>query len=191
MELFDLTPAYPEGFSYYPDFISHEEESLLISQLSSIDLQTFLFRGYEAKRRVISYGYDYHFDSRSISEGLPIPSELNWLLERTAKKLDLAPAEIKEVLVTHYPENSVINWHRDAPPFELIAGVSLQSDCNFRLRPYLKELQNRKSIVKVPVARRSLYVMKGASREDWEHSIQPVKNPRYSITFRTLRPEKR
>jgi alkylated DNA repair dioxygenase AlkB len=33
---------------------------------------------------------------------------------------------------------------------------------------------------------RSLYVMTGASRHVWEHSIPPVETPRYSITFRTM-----
>jgi len=33
---------------------------------------------------------------------------------------------------------------------------------------------------------RSLYMMAGASRHIWEHSIPPVERPRYSITFRTM-----
>jgi alkylated DNA repair dioxygenase AlkB len=33
---------------------------------------------------------------------------------------------------------------------------------------------------------RSLYVMTGASRHVWEHSIPPVETPRLSITFRTM-----
>jgi alkylated DNA repair dioxygenase AlkB len=34
-------------------------------------------------------------------------------------------------------------------------------------------------------APRSLYLMSGASRLVWEHSIPAVETPRYSITFRT------
>jgi alkylated DNA repair dioxygenase AlkB len=33
---------------------------------------------------------------------------------------------------------------------------------------------------------RSLYMMSGASRNLWEHSIPAVETPRYSITFRTM-----
>ena len=33
----------------------------------------------------------------------------------------------------------------------------------------------------------SLYVMSGVAREEWQHSIPPVKEPRWSITFRTLK----
>jgi alkylated DNA repair dioxygenase AlkB len=34
---------------------------------------------------------------------------------------------------------------------------------------------------------RSLYMMTGAARQTWEHSIPPVAAPRFSITFRTMR----
>jgi alkylated DNA repair dioxygenase AlkB len=36
------------------------------------------------------------------------------------------------------------------------------------------------------LAPRSLYVMRRKIRSDWEHSIPPVKELRYSITFRTV-----
>jgi len=34
---------------------------------------------------------------------------------------------------------------------------------------------------------RSLYVLDGPARTQWQHSIPPVKELRYSITFRTMR----
>jgi alkylated DNA repair dioxygenase AlkB len=94
---------------------------------------------------------------------------------------------VAELLVTEYPPGSVINWHRDAPPFDLIAGISLSSDCTFKLRPHAEEKRNRKTTVSLTVANRSLYVMQGASRSEWQHCITPVKDVRYSITLRTLR----
>ena len=82
---------------------------------------------------------------------------------------------------------SVINWHRDAPPFDIIAGISLLSDCSFKLRPYDKTKRKRNTIISFPVQRRSLYIMEGVARSEWEHSIAAVKQLRYSITLRTLR----
>jgi alkylated DNA repair dioxygenase AlkB len=35
--------------------------------------------------------------------------------------------------------------------------------------------------------RRSVYLLRGPSRDDWEHSIPAVEDLRYSITFRSLR----
>lgn len=34
---------------------------------------------------------------------------------------------------------------------------------------------------------RSLYMMDGEARSQWEHSIPPVDARRYSITFRTMK----
>ncbi|MDF2438802.1 MAG: alkylated repair protein [Bacteroidota bacterium] len=185
--LFDIPPDYPKGFSYSPDFITEKEEHYLLGIIKSLPFETFLFRGYEAKRKVISFGYDYHFDNRTITKGKEIPADFLPLINSVAAHLKLDPSEITELLVTEYPPGSVINWHRDAPPFELIAGISLLSDCNFKLRPYDKAKQNRKSIITIPVKRRSLYVMEDSAREDWEHSISEMKQLRYSITLRTLK----
>ena len=70
---------------------------------------------------------------------------------------------------------SVINWHCDAPPVDLIAGISLKSDCTFRLKPYGKAKQERASIISLLVKQRSLYIMQGPAQSGWQHSIMPVK----------------
>ncbi|HLN22266.1 MAG TPA: alpha-ketoglutarate-dependent dioxygenase AlkB [Bacteroidales bacterium] len=181
-------PEYiPEGFEYYPDFISVREEENLLNTISAIELQTFVFQGFTAKRRVASFGFIYSFDNRKLSEGEPIPGEFSDLIGKTASLINISPAEFAEALITEYPEGSVINWHRDAPPFGLIAGISLLSDCRFRLRPHDKKMQERSAIISFIAERRSLYVMRGPARSEWEHSIAAVKEKRYSITLRTLK----
>jgi alkylated DNA repair dioxygenase AlkB len=184
--LFPSGPVFPGGFNYYPDFISIDEESLLMEACRNTTLQPMIFQGYTALRKVKSFGFDYSFDSRSISRGENIPSSYHFLIDKVADFTGIARERWAELLVTEYPPGSVINWHRDAPPFDVIAGVSLLSDAVFRLRPHEKEKQNRKSLISFPVLRRSLYVMRGESRTNWQHSIQPVKHTRYSITLRTL-----
>lgn len=185
--LFPVETVFPPGFSYREDFITEAEEDLLCSVISQITLRAFVFRGYEAKRKVMSYGYDYHFNDRTISKGEIIPKEFKFLVDKVGTHLNIAPDKFQELLVTEYPPGAVINWHRDAPPFELVAGISLVSDCKFRLRPYEKTKQKRSSILSIPVKRRSLYVMRDEARQEWEHSIDKLKQPRYSITLRTLR----
>jgi alkylated DNA repair dioxygenase AlkB len=187
--LFRLDPQYPEGFSYLPDFIDLAEEQLLLKEISQIELHTFLFQGYEAKRRVASFGYDYSFDKRSIARGKEIPVVFNWLIEKVSIHTGIKAEKFAELLITEYPEGAVINWHRDAPPFDVIVGISLAADCSFRLKPHDKEKQTRGSIISIPVQRRSLYVLRDEVRTLWQHSTLPVKAVRYSITLRTLRGE--
>ena len=185
--LFPIEPIFPEGFAYFPDFLTKEEEKQLLDAISKLNLHTLIFQGFEAKRKVESYGHNYHFDSRTISKGQDIPADLAFIVAKVADWLSIPTDAIAQILVTEYPPGSVINWHRDAPPFDIIIGISLLSDCTFKLRPYDKVKQGRKSILSKPVLRRSLYIIKDEARTDWEHSISPVKEARYSITLRTIR----
>jgi alkylated DNA repair dioxygenase AlkB len=185
--LFPVQPAFPQGFEYFPDFITEGEEKELLKAISGIELHTFLFLGYEAKRKVASFGYDYSFDKKALSKGSDIPQVFDSLIKKVAAHLATGKDDFAELLVTEYPAGSVINWHRDAFPFDRIAGISLLSDCIFKLRPHGKAKQTRSSVISFPVRKRSLYIIDGLSRTDWQHSIAPVKNVRYSITLRTLR----
>jgi alkylated DNA repair dioxygenase AlkB len=185
--LFPIDPKYPEGFQYIPDFITKAEEDNWYHEISKLNLHTFQFQGYEAKRKVASFGYDWSFEKRILSKGKDVPPSFHLLIEKVAKQLHLKFEDFGELLCTEYPVGSVINWHRDAPPFDLIAGISLMSDCIFKLRPQDKTKQTRTSIISLPVKRRSLYVMEGIARTDYQHSIAPVKEIRYSITLRTLK----
>ncbi len=188
LTLFPEEPNYPVGFLYEPDFISPEEELSLLEAVRRADLHTFVFQGFEAKRKVASFGFDYRFDKAALEKGKEIPPVFHPLIEKVAARINRQPGEFAELLITEYPPGSIITWHRDAPPFELIAGISLHTDCRFRLRPYAKEKQGKKSIIDLDVRRRSLYVMEGPARSEWQHAIAPVKATRYSITLRTLKP---
>jgi alkylated DNA repair dioxygenase AlkB len=185
--LFPLEPVFPEGFEYFAGFISPEEEQTLIAAIAGLELHSMIFQGYTAKRKVASFGYDYSFTNRRLSQGKPIPGIFHSLVKKVGDKLSVSPEDFAELLVIEYPPGSVINWHRDAPPFDIIAGISLALDCIFKLRPHDKAKQTRSSVISFPVERRSLYVIKNAARTEWQHSIAPVKGTRYSITLRTLK----
>ena len=185
--LFPVEVKYPDGFEYFRNFLTVQEETNLASEISKINLHTFIFQGFEAKRKVASFGYDYSFEKRNLSKGKEIPAVFDYLIKKVSTHLDISPENFAELLVTEYPIGSVINWHRDAPPFDVIVGISLMADCTFRLRPHDKMKQGRGSVISFPIMRRSLYVMRGPARTDWQHSIAPVAEIRYSITLRTLK----
>lgn len=186
LTLFPNELILPAGFLYVPDFITEHEEQRLLDVISNIALHNFTFRGFEAKRKAASFGFDYHFESGQLTSGAPIPLDFIPLIEKVSTYLSLQK-EIAELLVLQYPEGAVINWHRDAPPFDIIIGISLLAECTFMLRPYDKAKQSRKSIIRLQVGRRSLYAMQGPARSEWEHSTAPAAALRYSITLRTLK----
>jgi alkylated DNA repair dioxygenase AlkB len=186
MDLFPDTLPVPQGFRYVADFLSMDEEAALLQHIRSITLKPMVFQGFEANRKTESFGYDYSFDNRRLSKGKDIPMFFEPLLLQTAAFLGINAVDMAELLLTEYPPGAVINWHRDAPPFKTIIGISLLEDCIFKFRPHDKAKQTRKSVISLPVARRSLYVIDRPARSDWQHSIAPVKTTRYSITLRTL-----
>lgn len=186
-DLFSSFPLKTEGLQYYPDFISDEEEAALIKEIQQHPLKTFMFHGFAAKRKVLSFGYSYDFETKLLVPVRPIPEVFNDLIERISTITKDAPSAFKNVLITAYESGAVINWHRDAPPFEKVLGLSLLSDCDFKFRPHAKEQQGRGQIKTVRLQRKSLYVLQGKVREEWEHSTAAQTQRRYSLTFRTLR----
>ena len=51
--------ALPEGFAYETEFLSGEEERDLAAWLATLPFEAFQFRGFEGKRRVVSFGWQY------------------------------------------------------------------------------------------------------------------------------------
>ena len=96
----------------------------------------------------------------------------------------LAPDELSHALITEYCDGVAIGWHRDRPHYNDVIGVSLLSPCTFRMRRKRGASWQRASMRLPP---RSIYLMRGPSRDEWQHSIPAVDALRYSVTFRSLR----
>ena len=181
-----LIPAAPDidGFLYREDFITGSEELTLLDCIRSLEFHEMKMRGVVARRRVIHYGVKYSFETFKASQGPPIPEFLVPLRERAAAFAGVEPDDLAEALLTEYAPGAPIGWHRDAHPFDIVIGISLLSACRFRFR---RGKVRSWETVDVALPPRSAYVLTGPARTEWEHSIPPVKELRYSITFRTLR----
>jgi hypothetical protein len=183
-------PNLPPGFQYRDDFISAAEQAGLVDHINEIEFATFEMRGVVAKRRVAFFGASY---DRGDQPSPPIPEFLSPLRIRLADFAGVDADDFAMVLINEYRPGTTIGWHRDAPQYELIAGVSLLSSCRMRLRPYLSPSeaaatrQRRMTTHELELLPRSAYVMKDQARTGFEHSIPAVTDLRYSITFRTLR----
>ena len=119
-----------------------------------------------------------------MQQAAPIPPFVLAVRERAAAFAGLAPDRLQHVLITEYRPGAAIGWHRDRPNFGDVIGVSLVSPCTFRMRRKREAGWERAAM---QLDRRSVYLMRGASRDECEHSIPAVEELRYSITFRSLR----
>jgi alkylated DNA repair dioxygenase AlkB len=187
-DLFGTTaPALPAGMRYETGFLSREEELHWVAFAQAQPLAEMDYKGWQAKRRVVSFGGKYDYVANRLGEGPPIPAALDPLRERVALWLGVAPEAFTQVLVAEYREGTPLGWHRDVPDFEDVVGVSLLSEAVMRFRPYPPDAPKRADILKLTVEPRSIYLLRGPARWEWQHSVAPTKMLRYSITFRTPR----
>jgi alkylated DNA repair dioxygenase AlkB len=184
LPLFATAPTLPEGFVYQPNLVTAEEEQHLLQRLTELPFRDFEFQGFVGKRRVVSYGWAYDFNQRVLRQAEPVPNFLLPFRERAAAFAGLEAAQLQQLLVTEYVPGAVIGWHRDKANFGDVVGVSLGAACRFRLRRKAGERWERVSLTLEP---RSVYLLRGPSRTEWEHSIPEAEALRYSLTFRTLR----
>ena len=185
LTLFDVpAPALPDGFRYQADLLTADAEAALVRQVQALPLREFEFHGYTGKRRVVSYGWRYDFERRTLDRADDMPGFLRALREDAARFAGMEPGALQHVLVTEYGAGAGIGWHRDKEVFGEIVGISLLAPCVFRLRRPQGDGWERVSLTAEP---RSAYLLAGAARSEWEHSIPPVAALRYSITFRNLR----
>ena len=174
----------PEGFRYQTVILPVEEEQDLVKHIQDLPLKEFEFHGYTGKRRVLSYGWHYDFEDRTLRPIDEIPPFLQQVRERAAAFASLTPEDLPHALVTEYSTGTTIGWHRDKGVFDDVVGISLLSAFVFRLRRKTGATWKRYSQIVEP---RSAYLLRGPARTEWEHSIPAVESLRYSITFRSLR----
>lgn len=169
--LFGPALALPEGFMYVEDFLDATEERALLEAVAALPLEEARYKEYTARRRIALF-----------EDG--VPPFLHALRAKIAAWLGVPAAALRHALVNEYRPGTPLGWHRDAPTYERVAGVSLGGWARMRLRP---RPPAKGPTINLELAPRSAYRMEGAARWDWQHSIAATKELRYSVTFRTLR----
>jgi len=182
-DLFSLGCA-PDGLLFEPEIMTAMEESAFLQAIKMLPFGAFRMHGVDAKRRVVRFGVHYLAGSAAMFPASEFPLSLEPLRTRAAELAGVPAHALSESLVTEYAVGAGIGWHRDSPQFGIIAGISLGGGCRMRFQRGEGE-QRQTWMIELPP--RSLYVMSGIAREEWQHSIPPVKEPRWSITFRTLK----
>ena len=178
--------SLPSGFAYLPGFLTAIEEATLVLELETLDWEgrgAFRRRGQLVKRRELDFGYDYGRHAKSLSRGLPLPMFLVDLRAALAVLLEMEPTAFRQVIAARYTPGAGIDWHIDANVFgEPICGISLGESCQLQFRRDAKAHPWT-----VTVQPRSLYLLEGSARWQFQHRVRPLKATRYAITFRPLK----
>ena len=181
------TVALPaiEGLAFVAEAVSPERAETLAEQVDCAPLTPFQFGQWEGKRLTANYGSAYDYQR---ARPMPAPTVPEWLRElccELAPHFGRDPAEFVQALVTRYDPGAPIGWHRDRPQYGEVIGLSLGAPATMRLRR--RRTGGGFDRANLFLAPRSIYLLSGEVRWDWEHSIAPLPETRRSITFRTLR----
>jgi alkylated DNA repair dioxygenase AlkB len=176
----------PSGFHYRENFITEAAERVVLQSIADVAFSDFEMRGVVARRRVAFFGQSY-----DRAPAGPLPPFLLPLRAQIAEWSGVDPEAFAMALLNEYRPDTPIGWHRDAPQYDIVAGISLLSGCRMKFRPYrspsARTSARRTATHEIVLSRRSAYLMTGKSRQAYEHHIPPVAQWRYSVTFRTLR----
>jgi len=184
LQLFDAPLVLPDGMRYQAGLITPDDERALVAFIETLPFKPFEFAGgFLGNRRIVSFGWRYDYQAQQLAESKPIPAELLALRRKAARFAGRDPDSFQQALVTEYAPGAGIGWHKDKPMFGDIVGVSLIAPCKFRLRRRQGTTWERASLIADP---RAAYLLSGPSRTVWEHSIPPLDELRYSVTFRNF-----
>lgn len=178
------------GLTYIPDYISLDEQNLLLSIIDQQEWST------KSQRRVQHYGYQYDYKSGLLASSNYLGALPNWL-QNIASRLegDRLTANIPDqVIINEYQPGQGIISHLDCIPCfgKTIISLSLVSPClmNFTHVQTSEQLP----ILLLPG---SLIVMQKAARYEWQHGIaartkdhyqgrEITRKRRVSLTFREV-----
>src|SRR5205085_6662565 len=107
------------------------------------------------------FGFGYDFVANRLDEAPPAPPFLEPLRAKLAAWMDVAPEALAQALVTEYRPGTPLGWHRDAPDYGRVVGVSLGGSARLRLRRYPPG-DDVPLVLDLPP--RSAYQMNGAAR---------------------------
>jgi alkylated DNA repair dioxygenase AlkB len=182
----DLFAAPPDGLVHRSDFLTPDDERALLAEIARLPFAEARYKAFTAKRRIVSFGAGYDFERNDLAAAPPLPPFLLALRERAAAFAGVPAERLSQSTVTEYRPGTTLGWHRDAPSFGTVVGISLAAPCRMRFRPYPPK-PGRVAGFELLLEPRSAYVLRGDARWGWQHHIPPTKALRYSITFRTLR----
>ena len=159
-----------------PDFITPDEEkALLATFVAGVVKRT---KGRNSIRR---FGSNVPYKGNMVDATVPEP--FAFLLDRLVEQ-GLLKSRPDSVTVNEYLVGQEITPHIDSVTSgEVISVLSLMSDATM----YFDRHKHGRHAVHLPA--RSLVQMRGEIRHDWQHSIAPVKQKRFSMVFRCGKPK--
>lgn len=178
-----MSEKRPDGFLFFPDFLSGDELAKVTAAVQGLEFENIRLRGVVGRRRTAEFGFHYAFQWNRLRPARELPAALELVRAKAATLIGIEPQEFAQTLVNEYAPGVGIGWHCDAPQFGVVCGVSLGAAWRIRFR---RGGPGDWETMEVGLPAGSTYFLTGAAKTEWQHTIPPVRERRWSITFRTL-----
>lgn len=175
------------GLRLVHDVITRDEEAALIALIEASGPRRSPYDP-DNPRSSTSYGWKYDFGSDSFVACGPMPEGFRAVCEKAATLAGVRPDELAECLLNRYEPGAIIQPHFDKPVWEHVIGISLGSAVTME---FCKDCAAGRERVTVELPPRSMYLLAGEARHVWQHSLPPLEETRWSITFRDFSDEGR
>jgi alkylated DNA repair protein (DNA oxidative demethylase) len=172
------------GLRLVADAVDEDDAAAIAAHIDAAPLAPFQFGQWHGKRLTVNYGSAYDYQRGRPSAAPPLPNWLIALRDRLAPQLGRDPSAFEQALLIRYDPGAGIGWHRDRPQYDEVIGLSLGSPATLRLRRRHDAGFERSAVSLAPG---SLYLLSGEVRAEWEHSIAPLTETRWSVTLRSFR----
>jgi alkylated DNA repair dioxygenase AlkB len=163
------------GLTYVPEYITFEEQNLLIH---AIDQQEWSIN---LKRRVQHYGYRYDYKNGTLASASYLGALPDWAGNIASRLFDdkLTEEAFDQLIVNEYQPGQGIISHVDCVPCfgNTIISLSLGGPCVMDFTH--SQTQKKVSLLLSPG---SLVVMHKEARYLWQHGIAPRKKDNYKGT---------
>ena len=184
------SPQVPDGLRFLPEWISTEQERMLMNELDSCEWDTTI------KRRVQHYGFQFKYSQLNVDTDAPVSDFPPLCRQLIMERPEVEIFQFNQLTVNEYVPGVGIASHCDTHSAftDTIAVVSLLAPITM---DFISHDNARKVSVIVPA--RSLMLMSGESRYGWRHAIARRKSDlatdgetttprsrRVSLTFRRL-----
>ena len=178
----DMTEYNKLGLHVYQDFISDDDHNSLIEEIRN-ELELSKSRGhtrYSNRNRVLRYGHSSICHNNHC--GSIFPQMINKISEKLVSD-KILKSKPEAININEYLIGDFIFPHTDRPQSGPIVTIL---SANSKATMLFENIKNPKDKFEITMSPKSLLQMRDIIRWEWNHSIYPVEEIRYSIVFRNI-----
>ena len=173
----------PPGFRMTTEIMTPEFEREIVAVIDSLEMTAYPQPDL-GRRYTRAYGWGYDSRTYELVPADPLPVELEPLRHVAAEFAGVGADDLEHCMISRFEPGAMIPWLRMRPIWNHLVGMPLGSAAPMEFRRSPED-----AIVRVSAEPRSMYLLTGEARADYEHRFPATPHHRWCLWFRDLSPE--